>query len=434
MEGKATFTLKQASTGRTLRQFTEHNIVTEAMSRLLSPPGYALFKAFSWSDFIKTSLPLYKNLCGGIMLLGNTVTERADNVMLPPETVPVATAGDAYSGTLITRGSLNENESYATENGYHFTWDFGTDKANGTIKCAALTSRFFGNTGFSDAEKDSGLIMDPVTKEYRSPTAQICHAKGQYICTIDKDTHIYLQRTDANNYVFNKIKTIDTNAVGVTDSIDFTSLSQPVSSHNVTVPIDTDNFTRPFLDSSARKAYFFTKQYEVGEDKYQVDYVSVSLDDFTVSEKASWPMNKKYSYITAAALYGGRLYAVWNTDLTCFGSSGEVIETWTMPGANLLSFCIVNNVLTYIAGSRKMYSLYNNKWYGAYGIEYYGFGYSADIKPPYYPVFALWSYTSDNYDPYLGIAANYLATINNLSEPLEKTNEHTLKITYDITN
>lgn len=37
-------------------------------------------------------------------------------------------------------------------------------------------------------------------------------------------------------------------------------------------------------------------------------------------------------------------------------------------------------------------------------------------------------------DPYLITAADYLATVNNLSEPLVKTSEHTLKITYDITN
>lgn len=36
MEGKATFTLTRADSGRVIRQFTEHNLVTDAIRRLLS--------------------------------------------------------------------------------------------------------------------------------------------------------------------------------------------------------------------------------------------------------------------------------------------------------------------------------------------------------------------------------------------------------------
>ena len=50
--------------------------------------------------------------------------ESKDNRMLREDCVPVGTAGDAYSGSNVMRGSLNINESYETENGYHFTWDF----------------------------------------------------------------------------------------------------------------------------------------------------------------------------------------------------------------------------------------------------------------------------------------------------------------------
>lgn len=93
MKGKATFTLTNAATGRVEREFTEHNLVTNAVSRLLSPPGYTIMGKFSWSDFIGTSLPLYKELFGGIMLLSTTLTESADTVMLPPDCIPLATAG-----------------------------------------------------------------------------------------------------------------------------------------------------------------------------------------------------------------------------------------------------------------------------------------------------------------------------------------------------
>ena len=42
MEGKATLTLTEAGSGRVVRKFTEHNLVTDAVKRILEPPLYTL--------------------------------------------------------------------------------------------------------------------------------------------------------------------------------------------------------------------------------------------------------------------------------------------------------------------------------------------------------------------------------------------------------
>ena len=438
MEGKATFTLAMADSGRVVRQFTEHNLVTDAMRRLLSPPAYALFKQFSWSDFMRSSLPLYKNLCGGIMLLGNTLDERTDNVMLTENTIPVATAGDPYSGTLQTRGTLNSNESYAMGNGYHFTWDFGTDKANGTIKSVALTSRLFGNSGFAAVESAGSIFMDPATKSTGTMNNQISHAYGQYLCTPAKCTHIYFRKTDASNMVFTRIKSPDMSAVGITDSVDLTAVAQPADTVRVTLPIEVDAAMKVFVDSSEGKVYFFGKAVQEGDNRLRLDYATVDLDSFTVSAARSWTMNAAKFTVYSAAVHGGRLYVSNGKELMAFSSSGDLAESWTGSFSSGMWFYTVNGVLKYYNTDRKINSLYNGKWYASYGCGDLGLGYSADIKPPYFPAHIMNQYMAESQagsqDPYLIAAADYLATVNNLSEPLVKTNEHTLKITYDITN
>lgn len=438
MEGKATFTLAMADSGRVVRQFTEHNLVTDAMRRLLSPPAYALFKQFSWSDFMRSSLPLYKNLCGGIMLLGNTLDERTDNVMLTENTIPVATAGDPYSGTLQTRGTLNSNESYAMGNGYHFTWDFGTDKANGTIKSVALTSRLFGNSGFAAVESAGSIFMDPATKSTGTMNNQISHAYGQYLCTPAKCTHIYFRKTDASNMVFTRIKSPDMSAVGITDSVDLTAVAQPADTVRVTLPMEVDASMKVFVDSSEGKVYFFGKAVQEGDNRLRLDYATVDLDSFTVSAVRSWTMNAAKFTVYSAAVHGGRLYVSNGKELMAFSSSGDLAESWTGSFSSGMWFYTVNGVLKYYNTDRKINSLYNGKWYASYGCGDLGLGYSADIKPPYFPAHIMNQYMAESQagsqDPYLIAAADYLATVNNLSEPLVKTNEHTLKITYDITN
>lgn len=437
MKGKATFTLADAKTGRTVRQFTEHNIVTNAVKRILEPPPYAMISSFSWSDFLSAALPLYKTLFGGIMLLGNNVTESADNIMPSPDFIPVATAGDAYSGALATRGSLNLNESYEMENGYHFTWDFGTDKANGTIKCAALTSRIFGNSGFGSDEKTGGLLLNPSTLKVELPRSQYCKASGQYICSIGGCRHIYYSLNSDMTLTFSIVKSLDPTSVGINDSSDLTNIIKPESNVTVTLPIELDSRTKPFYDSSAGILYFFSVQYSE-EETYYIDYAGVKLNNFSVTEKKTCRLAEKHSYMHAAALYNGSLFFADGSYIYVYSSSGIQSAAFEMDMSIEVWFYMVNDVLYLNTYSGISWLWNNGRFIVNVGTGLYGLGTDSSFQPPYYPEFVMYRpggiKAAVSINPYLCLAANYLATINNLSEPLVKTSEHTLKITYDITN
>ena len=83
-----------------------------------------------------------------IMLFDENIEENPEIIFKPVNVNIVGHAGSAYSGTNVMRGSYNTNESGEIENGYRHVWDFGTDKANGTIKCLSLTSLNGGNNAY----------------------------------------------------------------------------------------------------------------------------------------------------------------------------------------------------------------------------------------------------------------------------------------------
>lgn len=439
MKGKATFTLAKAKTGEIVREFTEENLVTNAIKNILNPPQHAIVKNFSWSDFIKASMPIYKNLCGGIMLLGNTLEEDKDNILPNSDIIPIATAGDAYSGTSVTRGTLNQNETYETANGYHFTWDFATDKANGTIKCAALTSKMFGNSGFADADSNVTELISPMHSNTDS-NATIMHAYGQYFGTPKKYTNIYLRKTDNTHVTLNVVKSVDMSAVRITDNPDMSVIHSPSEKITIELPITISDTYRPFVDGSTKKLYLFSALTKVADAVTSIDYAVIDLTDYTVSEKKTWTMNVATFTAYGMAIYDDKLYIsdAWN--LMAFSKSGTLVESESLGGTPCMWFSVVNGVFKALSNNNKIFTLYGGKWYKNYTKNSKSAVWPTDLKAPYCPFIDMrtLSYLAESssncYDPTLMMLSGYFATINNLSVPLEKTSEHTLKITYDITN
>ena len=438
MEGKATFTLTEAKTGRIVSQVTEHNMVTDAVKRILNPPAYTLLNKFSYSDFIKNVLPLYDQLFGGIMLLGNELEERADNVMPGKDIRIVATAGDAYSGTNVCRGTRNDNECYPMENGYHFTWDFPTDKANGTIKCAALTSRTFGNTGALEGNRDGVILMDPVAMGVGTGfTIQAGNSYGRYVGTFQKKTHTYFYY--ANNawktLAFTRVKCLDPAAVGINDSAGLTAKQEPASTVEVTMPFTVSNVTKPFYDPKKNCLYFYSTVHST-DDGYGIDYAGISMDDFSIIDQGTYGLAQYYGYVFTAAFHNGKFFIATYNGVDIYSAPG-VIESTPITGQhNESNFSYLNGVLMYRMDMYNAYLYLDSGFFWVYTPASLVPCPAVDVQLPYVMMCQPYSdpTVSTSVNPFLGLASCYFATINNLSQPLVKTSEHTLKITYDITN
>lgn len=437
MEGKATFTLTEAKTGKVVRQVTEHNMVTDAVKRILNPPAYTLMNKFSYSEFLKNVLPMYNQLFGGIMLLGNELEERADNVMPGKDLRIVATAGDAYSGTNVLRGSRNDNECYPMENGYHFTWDFGTDKANGTIKCAALTSRVWGNTGAQGADRSGVLVMDPVAMGLGTGySIQAANSYGRYIGTFQKKTHTYYYLTNSTgSMMFTRVKCLDPSSVGITDSVGLSVKQEPVFTKELVLPFQCISGTSIYYDPKKKYLYFFS-QIQVNDGEYSVEYAGVSMDDFTVKEHGTYKLAHRSTVVYSAAFYDGKFFICTDTGLDIYSSDGVIESTPFTERYGMSSFACLDGMLVFLMNPAVFYLYLDSGFLYVYNASFYAPWPGCDIPYPYVMMSECFHgpTAANSINPCLGLAACYFATINNLSEPLVKTSEHTLKITYDITN
>ena len=182
LKGKTTIELTDVRTGKRERIESE-NMITNAVSDILSKNmcGLANFS---------TLLPL-KKLFGGVLMFGTAITENADNYNIPSDQNKCfAWAGDQAHATANTyRGNPNGGETIETDNSIAFVWDWATNQGNtgeDSINCVCLTHANMGNMGTKpfDASMNpfSTFGGDTATGAGMSETKSY-----QYPFTIDSD-------------------------------------------------------------------------------------------------------------------------------------------------------------------------------------------------------------------------------------------------------
>lgn len=440
MKGKATLVLADAKTGEVIRRVEEENLVTNAITNIFNPPHYMLMHNMDYSKLFTTGLPLWEDLMGGIMLLGNNVPENADSFMLGTDTVPVATAGGEYVGDSATRGTLNVNESYATENGYRFTWDFGTDVANGTIKCVGLTSKEFGDTGFlSQGSKYGSFAVVPHnigTTGINADTA-FEYGLGQYIGTFEPFVHLYAELDPDGNLVLRRYRSVDPSAIGINSVTGLSAVSEPISVKTVATPIKLKYDQKFFLDTDSMTVQYFAEPVNNYDDTMNVSYCVLDIKTLSFVKSETFVM-PHFSF-SHAALWKNRLYFSSQNRLHSYTTGGTLVSSLEYEDVNPTRMFTYNGCLMADYGNDVVCLSWGENPCKMYFNSYIFPTYSVDVKAPYVTGaqrhdHSTGSSASVKARAMFYIISSYMATINNLSEPLEKTSAHTLKIIYEITN
>lgn len=121
----------------------QENMVTNALQHIIDG---TVRESRSLPDYIT---PLTTAGLGGLFLFDNTLTENANNVLFPSNAKLVARAGQYTDTENAKRGSLNVLESGKIDDDtYMNVWDFNTSQANGIIKSLSLTSAYAGQNLF----------------------------------------------------------------------------------------------------------------------------------------------------------------------------------------------------------------------------------------------------------------------------------------------
>ena len=433
LKGNTKIQLFDFVSGKEVQRVEKHNMITNAITKLVSPPlDYLMNSNLSYYTCLNACMPLSTNGLAGILLWQDPIEENADIVVPNFENKLIGRAGSTYSGTNRYRGSLNTNESGDITNGKRFVWDFGTDKANGTISAVSLTSLAGGNCSIGAAtdENDCFSIFSYVVGNCGNNQPFVAEIEPnlfvRYILGNKTLTLKYSQLEKSTELRYSHSPTTHLSVKDITINLPF----EPYTSH---IFIDDDgllHFQR--YDSSPRKLQYCTVNVKTGEI---VDNQSVVIGSLPETHKSTWNI---------VAVYDGHIYGIgeqnnsneYRFDLVAHDMTGafeavikksisrtnsEEYPNGVINGALLLAQWRLVKGLNCI--DARSFNSGGNSWYNSKLMYTYRNIYPYCLANPSlsYPYVYL-----VKFNPYIG-------SINNLTTPVIKTNAQTMKITYEVT-
>lgn len=438
MKGKAQLILTDPDSGRVIKRVEENNMVTNAIQRIFNVPQQAVLRGNS-GEIYNGFMPIYKSLISGLVMLGNNVDENPDKFMIPENSIFVGTAGSEYTGTLSTRGTLNLSQSGEIENGYRFVWDFAPEKAVGTIRCIGLTSNTFGNCGFIRQMSDGYIMVNPHRIDILNNNMYLEYAYiiGTLLGYLDGDNIMYSVIVEGTNATIYRSRMPDCSAIRLEDCEESFRKMKIISQDEYTLPIYADNYESWAFDKSHLCLYVFSTAYDWSTETENIKYCAIDVR--TGETKRTGEINwspKNYTGSHYYAVCDNKIYISEYGDMRVFSLTGEQLEDIGFDSD-------VISAIPIFSGGKKAALVVD----GLVGGQYYTCLESESrvyIESPNYlqaldlvslPYVVAYNIgRSESNMALIMLRTDYLATINNLAEPLVKTDRHALQVRYEITN
>lgn len=474
LKGKTTFELTDVNTGE-VEVIEDTNMITNGLQDFLATYGY--FGCDVLSDDKMGASSLWVNALGGLFLFDSRLEENVKNTFMPAGVKMIGNGSKdvANSGVVTELGSYNTTESGLQSDGsIKLVYDFSTQQANGTIACVCLTSKLGGYIGMGNSNEKRIFNEDYSFTTFVSDvkhlrTSNIDGSKNdeQHVLYASyNDNAVYLSnpyniKYDASHadQHWNTTKKIQILKV----KVGFASISikerlllnQVAETYDIDIPQDILTYMGArtalvYINADTDGNVFVV--FNTGGDTLnngsfcwimKIDRErNVTHYKFTNNVGSTIYFNRStmvfngeylfvYTYNYPYKLYGIKYsdstqiidvnltfdsrYKLFNIDKNLIGMFGKLYNSnYYAP----LVYDVINNELRYCNGN------------GGYSSELYiPF---IDKKGVYIYVYCYYSSSDTNYfrilkDP------RYLATINNLSEPVVKTASKTMKVTYTIT-
>lgn len=459
IKGHTLIELKDVKTGK-VERYEDENFITEFPQELFKQMG-----RLNPNPWVNRENMLVDDLFGGIMCFDSTITANTDMtgvhsspLFAPADKNMIANGSVEYatsSASVTELGSYNSAESVAS-NGFtrRFVYDWDTQEGNGTIACVCLTSKYGGYKGIgnhtSGGKDTTYRINEPMQL---SPTALessiatfYCSKRVAYINKTRNVIGIWDSIDGAAGTAVVKeydITALSVNPFGSLNSIDGDT-KRVVNTINLTFTAVTDNIAQiytgsayghyfivfasnPYSDSNILNVIKFNT--DNTQEQYRILNVNLGYQQYVWNSFAF--VSGHFIVAKTAGQYAAKNF-VWDINLST-NTATELTEAYQ--DNNALKGCMVledrvyigNNVITIRSGSA---IIERQNGYGGFCSPTYGVSGGQFIDDPY-------SYYGWNDTNTLYIGGNlpreYLATINNLSSPVTKTADKTMKITYTLT-
>lgn len=470
LKGKTTFELTNVNTGK-VEVIEDSNMITNGLQEVLATYGYFGCDILN-NDYMRNN-SLWVNLLGGLFLFDTALDEDVNNTFMPAgvKMLGNGSKNEANSGAVTELGSCNVPESGLQSDGsIKLVYDFNTQQANGTIACACLTSRIGGYIGMGN---DSNRYYNELYNlyEFLSDFNHICKSN---IAGAGKDTSHILYPVYSENAIYftnpyninyssayasqhwsatKKIQILKVRAGFTGVSIkDRQYLDKVIATYDVDIP-------QEILDYMGTSTRYITISRDSERNIYVIFY---KASDYIPNGQFCWIMKidkdmkataYKFTNNTGVSLCIGYtdfitfdgdylwIYA-YNSPYYLYGikytDSTQIIETGVNKGSkyglntigkNLISIDSQSSGSYYCAPT--IYDVVNRTHRQVNGSinKKYKLVPFPDKKGVYLCVYA----ESTTCDLKVVKDPRYLATINNLSEPVVKTSSKTMKVTYTLT-
>lgn len=475
IKGKTTFELTDVNTGE-VEVIEDSNMITNGLQEFLRTYGY--FGCDILNNDTMRNNSLWVNLLGGLFLFDSRLEENVNNTFMPAGVKMIGNGSKdvSNSGAVTELGSYNTTESGLQSDGsIKLVYEFNTAQANGTIACACLTSKIGGYIGMGN---DSTRYVNTNYNlfEFISDYSHICQSNiagakrdtSHILYPVYSENAIYFTNPYNINYsssqasqhwsVTKKIQILKVRAGFTGVSIkDRKYLDKVMATYDVDIPQDildymgtSTNYITISRDSERNVYVIFNKSsyatlkagafcwiMKIDKDMKATAYkftnntgVSLSTGDTTI---ITFDGDYLWTYANSAPYY---LYGIKYSDST------QIIETGINKGSKYRLYTIGKNLIGINSESGKdiyyapsIYDVVNRTHRHVNGII------KSDAHklvpfPDKKGVYLYVSYNSSNDNPcdlYVMKDPRYLATINNLSEPVVKTSSKTMKVTYTLT-
>lgn len=489
IKGTAKIELTDVKTGK--KEIYQHdNMITNAVNDVLSlnPLG---FKSKLVDNGIL--FPVVPKLIGGVLLCENPLEEDPAKYWVPNDNPIVGYSGyNVNTNADPKRGSLNQVESGVLEDGsgYRFVFDFATSQGNGVISALGLTSNAGGSNGYGNAVLTENGLVEYLSNTKGSGSSSYgftefvergTHLSETVLLLPEKNEAIGIWKTGSNMFMLRRTK-MALSSVGLFDDPNVL----PYENEHTDIPLFFSTF-------GAVESYFtfvgdengFIWGFEHAGGTYgnetgsaSVNWVKINVNDFAI-EEGTWTLDAQLSHFgiggngassdnkpvrfTTCIINRGFLYCV-NYDCTGVYKiqlsnitnavfmphpDGKVIRDQYSSSSQACcgtTFNVMYDTVYfsngYIEGDKIIPTACRNEslssGYGQFTHLRAPFGLYRTGKPglrvgPFLFLAGYWRQITS--DPAVnafsvGLLSNYLATINNLAEPVEKTAEKTMKITY----
>lgn len=463
LKGKMILELTDVHTGKK-QTIVEHNMVTNALQNLLRPLGHLNTPSTMYNN----GAPYYQKALGGLLLFDNNIEENANNLYAPAGTqlIGCAAYGTQNNTSGTKRGGYNHTESELnlTSRYMKYVYDFTTSQANGTISCICLTHLNGGFTSYGGEDSvlntsyPLGVTFYDSVMQYAHPSytggdtsdkySGMTIGKSEMLFLIDRaeDVAYYFRINSSTNIEIIKrraylqsISVLETpySKKPVVETIALDELSQEIPTNYFAYNFDrADNCLYIFSSANSYRKVnesFWITKIDISNWRVQ-QYEMVNTSEVQLNTNG-WKYafaHNGYVYLrTYSSPYDIYKFEIGNaanvTLITKRGMSSAIgAPQLACDGRIYYENCSSDS------NAQRVYILDSelNELTMAENYHIYG----GSREPCYTPVlnepllyFASYgSYTTSGFF----VLANYLATINNLSEPVTKTADKTMKVTY----